>query len=126
MLAEQIVELLRKSEALTALIGERINPFSIDGFTNGIVYSLTPLTDNNIVRTDRLEIHIIADDLETATAIDQQVRKVLLTTGEEPLTDNILKSQINGGGSLEDAATGTKHIITYYSLVSKGGLINGY
>lgn len=126
MLAEQIVDLLRKSETLTALIGTRIEPFTIDGFTNGIVYSLTPLTDDNITRTDRLEIHIIADDLSTAFAIDKEVRKVLLTTGEEPLTENILKSQINGGGTLEDAATGTKHIITYYILVSKGGLINGY
>ena len=92
MLAEQIVDLLRKSETLTALIGTRIEPFTIDGFTNGIVYSLTPLTDDNITRTDRLEIHIIADDLSTAFAIDKEVRKVLLTTGEEPLTENILKS----------------------------------
>lgn len=122
MVAEQVIEILKDSEALAALVGNRIEPHSVEGFTDGIVYSFTPLTDNNIVRTDRLEIHIISNNLATCYAIDTVVRSLLLTTGDEPLTNSIHKVEINGGGSMEDAATGTKHLITYYYIVSNGGI----
>lgn len=121
---EQAIELLKNNAALSKLIGDRIEPFMIEGFSNGIIYTFTPLTDNSIVRTDRLEIHIVADSMVTMLAIDAVVRKTLLTTGDEPLTADIHKVTMNGGGTLEDAATGTKHLITYYYIVSNGGLKN--
>ena len=122
---EELLTILKGNAALSALIGDRIEPFMIEGFANGIVYTFTPLTDNSIVRTDRLEIHIVADTLSTALSIDAIVRKSLLTTGDEPLTTNIHKVNMNGGGTMEDATTGTKHLITYYYIVSNGGIKNG-
>ena len=122
---EELLTILKGNAALSALIGDRIEPIMIEVFANGIVYTFTPLTDNSIVRTDRLEIHIVADTLSTALSIDAIVRKSLLTTGDEPLTTNIHKVNMNGGGTMEDAATGTKHLITYYYIVSNGGIKNG-
>lgn len=124
MVAEQLINLLRQNANLTALIGSRIEPFAVLGFNNGIVYTFTPLADNNIVRTDRLEIHIIADSMSTLFSIDAAVRSTLLTIGDEPLTADIYKVELNGGGTMEDAATGTKHLITYYYIVSNGGIKN--
>lgn len=117
---ETIIKLLRDN------INLPINPYNQEGYQNGIVYNFVPLTDNKIVRTERLEIHIIASTLAEAWAIDEEVRHILLTIGDEALIEGINKVEINGGGSLEDIATGTKHIITYYYLVCNGGIKNEY
>lgn len=117
---ETIIKLLRDN------IDIPINPYNQNGKQKGIVYNFTPLTDNKIVRTERLEIHIIADTINEAWDIDEQVRHILLTIGDEALVEGIHKVEINGGGSLEDVATGTKHIITYYYIVCNGGIRNEY
>lgn len=117
-------------ETIIKLLRDKINlpiaPYNQEGYNNGIVYNFTPLTDNKIVRTERLEIHIIADTLAAAWATDEEVRQVLLTIGDEALVEGIHKVEINGGGSMEDAATGTKHLITYYYIVCNGGIRNEY
>lgn len=119
---EEVLQLLRQDSVTGAV---RIEPYFIKGFDDGIIYTFTPLTDDGIKRTDRLEIHIVSNSLETLFSIDAAVRKILLTVGDEPLTANILKVNVNGGGTMEDAATGLKHLITYYYIVSNGGLNNG-
>lgn len=121
MIQEQIIQILRNNEQLAAI---PIEPFSVEAGKNSIVYTFTPLTDNNLVRTDKLEIHIIANNLLDAFAIDMEVRKTLLTTGDTPLANGIQQVEINGGGTLEDTATGTIHAITYYYIVSNGGIKN--
>lgn len=117
---EQVLQLLRANQRLNTLIQGRIEPFSIGLAANSIVYSVTPLTDNRITQTDKLEIHIIADSVANMFAIDNEVRKTILTMGDSPLTTDILQVEINGGGSMEDLTTNTKHLITYYYIVSKG------
>lgn len=125
MIADKLISLLKNDTELKTLI-EGIEPYNIEGAKEAIVYSLTPLTDDNIKRTDRLEIHIISKTVSGANAIDAVVRKLLLTAADAPLMDGVQKVQINGGGTMEDIATGTKHLITYYYVVSNGGLRNGY
>lgn len=119
MVLNKLIGRLKANEALTAFIGSRIEPYYIEGFEDGIIYSLTPLSDNGIVRTDRLEIHIVAAQMATLHAIDNIVRNILLTIGDEPLEDDVLQVALNGGGTMEDLATNTKHLITYYTIVSK-------
>ena len=119
MIQEQMIQILRNNKNLAAI---PIEPFSAELCKNGIVYTFTPLTDNNLVRTDKLEIHIFSDSLSTAWTIDKEVRNTLLTTGDEPLAVGIHQVEINGGGTLEDTATGTIHVITYYYIVSDGGI----
>ena len=72
---------------------------------NQIVYSFSPLTDDKAVRTDRLEIHIIAQSVAELEAIDQAVRRILLTFGDSPLAG--------------DVGTDTYHRIAYYILTSR-------
>ena len=112
MVIKKLIALLRANPLLAAL---KIEPFAVEGI---------PISDNNIVRKDRLEIHIISKDYETLFSIDEAVRATLLTTGDAPLCDGIYKVDANGGGTMEDAATGTKHLITYFYVVSDGGIRN--
>lgn len=121
MVIKKLIALLRANPLLAAL---KIEPFAVEGIQNSIIYTFTPISDNNIVRKDRLEIHIISKDYETLFSIDKAVRATLLTTGDAPLCDGIYKVDANGGGTMEDAATGTKHLITYFYVVSDGGIRN--
>lgn len=121
MVIEKLIALLRANESLAAF---KIEPFAVEGVQDSIVYTFTPITDNNNVRKDKLEIHIISKNYTTLLQADEAARKTLLTAADEPLMGGIYKVEINGGGSMEDAATQTKHLITNYYVISDGGLRN--
>jgi hypothetical protein len=110
----QILSILKNDEALKQLLGasesdSRIYPFSAPLKDKCIVYTFSPVTDDKILRQDRLEVRTIAKDLETATAIESRVRALLLTLG-----DTAIQIGLNGGGTLEDMKTGTYHLISTF------------
>lgn len=117
---EKIISLLREKFPQMS-----IEPFFQEGYSKGMVYSCSPLSDDGIVRRDKLEIHLIDNNLKTLCETDNAIRKELLTIADETLTNEILQISINGGGTMEDLITNTYHLITYYNIVSKGGKING-
>lgn len=119
---ETILGILRNDESLMSLI-DCIDPNGTENADgNSIVYSLTPLTDDRIKRTDRLEIRIIAKSVKRMFSIDTIVRKLLLTLGDEPLRTGIQKVEINGGGQMEDLNTATYHLLAYYIITSRSDL----
>lgn len=124
MIITDILNILKADTALKTLLGAttndtRIYPYSTSQTDNCIVYIVSPVSDEDAKRVDRLEIRAISTDLGNAYAIDSRVRTLLKTIGDTP-NNNFLNVVINGGGSLEDAKTGMYQFITYYYIISKG------
>jgi len=117
MIIQQIIQLLKDDEALQALIGSNIYPFSAPmKAIPCLVYVFTPSTDDGIKEQNKLEIRVIANSYASALAIDSACRRVLLTIGDTGISD-VLQCSINGGGTLQDA--NATHIITYYTLINR-------
>lgn len=119
-----IYNLLKADAALKSLLGAtssdtKIYPYSTDITGGAIVYILSPVSDEDALRTDKLEIRVISNDLGKAHTIDNRVRAIMKTIGDTS-NGNMLKVLINGGGSLEDLKTETYHILTYYYITQKG------
>lgn len=84
-----------------------------------ITYKFTPVTDNKIIRTDRLEITCIGDSLGKAYQLDEKIRDILITYGDDDFNNKILEIDINGGGSLSDIDSGTYHQTCYFIIDSR-------
>lgn len=117
---EQIVSLLQADAALQALINGKIYPFSVPlEALPAIVYTFTPSIDDGIKEQNKLEIRIITRDYQQGLAIDSAVRRILLTIGDKPLNNSILSASLNGGGTLQDTASGLIHMFTFYNLLNR-------
>lgn len=125
MIITDILNILKADSTLKTLLGAtasdtKLYPYSADKdrANNCIVYIVSPVSDEDAVRIDKLEIRIISDDLIKAHAIDSRVRTLLKTIGDTR-NNNFLKIVLNGGGSLEDLATNTYHLIDYYYITQR-------
>ena len=56
-----------------------------------------------------------AETLEEALRIEEQIADTLTTLGDEEKLD-ALNIEVNGGGTLEDEATGFPQLLTYYDI----------
>lgn len=72
----------------------------------GLVYIYTLLTSDKIKNQSRLEITCIDDDYSKVLHLKQRLMEILITKGDEPLTDNITEVVLNGGGYLFDKEAG--------------------
>lgn len=88
---------------------------------NQIIYKLVPLTDDGIVRTDRLELNIATQTLEEAEAADRKIRKALLSPGDLK-KNGVLDIYLNGGGTLKSEVA--IHKLINYIIVTEVN-ING-
>lgn len=70
-----------------------------DKTENQIIYKLIPLTDNGVIRTDRLELNIAVSSLEEAEEVDRKIRDALLSAGDLK-KNGVQDIYINGGGTL--------------------------
>lgn len=100
-------------------LGYPLRPFGTETIENCIVYNLVPLTGDGVKEQSRLEITVISRGMQEGLAILEQIKSVLLTLGDEPLTSGILSVALNGGGSLENWETGTYHCKAFFIVVSK-------
>lgn len=84
-----------------------------------IVYKFTPITDNKIIRTDRLELTCISDSLGLTYQLDEKIRDIFITYGDDNFNNRVLEIDINGGGSLSDIDSGTYHNTCYFIIDSR-------
>lgn len=118
MIIDDILTALKTNAELMTLIGGNICAHNSPSKL-ALVYSFTPVSDNKIKRVDRFEAHMIADNLLTLYTIDNFIREILLTIGDNSFSRKILSIEINGGGDLEDLVTGTYHKIVYFQIESR-------
>jgi len=90
-----------------------------------IVYESNIVSDDKIKALHLLKVIIIAESMETVSDIEDRLREQLLTFGDIPLTDNILKVEINGGGLLTDDGRNKIHRIINFEVLTRSVKHNG-
>lgn len=99
---DEVIGILMNDKQLKSLVSG-IYPFG-EGSTVSecIVYEFYTASDNGIKATDVLMIDAIGFSIGKALAIIERVKDLLLTLGDEKLTNKVLKVEQNGGGSLKN------------------------
>ena len=108
--------IIREIEAQTKL---PMFPSITDSIGECIVYSYEPVSDNGVVRKDRLTLRIIAETLPKVNEIDDMLRNILITIGDEKKIEGIFDCYVSGGGVLRDTDTHYYHSIKYYYITIK-------
>lgn len=116
-----ILNILKNDTQLINLIGTAANIYPMETSYTGecIVYEIVPLSDDRITQQNRLQIHAISYTMAKAIAIEKRVKQLILTLADTPLTTNILKVVMNGGGSLYDGEHKKHHRILYFEILSR-------
>lgn len=100
-------------------VGYPVKPFGTEIIEDCILYKLVPVSNDGVKQQDRLEITVISTDLLTAYTMLENVKKAILTIGDEKINDDILEISLNGGGSLENIETKTYHLKAYFIVKSR-------
>lgn len=119
MVIKQILKILNEDAEIKQLIGEHIflSPTSYTG--EAIVFSFVPVSSDKIKRLDRMEINIITETASKGFEIEERLKQLLLTFGDQPLLNGIQDCYLNGGGSLYDFERQKYHRILYFYILSK-------
>lgn len=75
-------------------------------------------SDNGAKEQWRFQTRVTARTYEQALHIEDLLTKSLVTLGDN--TNHGCVIRVNGGGTLEDEATGFPQIMTYFDLITKG------
>lgn len=120
MVEIEILALLTGCQELINLLGgPLIYPYGTEKI-GSIFYKVTPLSSDGVKETYRLEITSIMKDDYKALRIREILKELLLTVGDNPLTDNILKCRQNGGSSpIFNESTQTYHTKTNFELIRR-------
>lgn len=120
---EELVSIMNNSNDLVSLLnGQHIYPYLTDYLGECVIYQITPQIDNKAHQTLRVQLSIITETLSKALEIEKVLKQLLLTIGDQPLTDNILQVEANGGGSLYDYNRQKYHHYIYLDIVCRSEL----
>lgn len=109
------IEIMRKTLSPIPLLANRT------AYKGGecVIYDVTTLSYDKLKRSVRVKASIVADTMERALEIENQLDEALVTLGDNPLTDTVLSCTHTGGGWMND---GDRHIrIAYYEATIRGG-----
>ena len=121
---KEILDILKADKKLMELIdgsaaNPHIYPIETDYLGDCLVYDYHTFSADKITEAKRLEIVIIAKTLSKTLEIENELKRLILTLADKPLTTNILRVEINGGGSLYDNERLMNHRILYFDLISR-------
>lgn len=114
-----LVKMLLNDERLKEKVGAHIYPISTDYLGECILYNFHTMLEDKISQRLRLQITIIADSMANALSIEKEVKRILLTVGDDNLTKDILQVVLNGGGTLEDVEREKHHRILYFDIIKR-------
>lgn len=121
---KEILNILKADKKLMELINgsaenPHIYPIETDYLGDCLVYDYHTFSADKITEAKRLEIVIIAKTLSKTLEIENELKRLILTLADKSLTTNILRVEINGGGSLYDNERLMNHRILYFDLISR-------
>lgn len=104
-------------EEISSATGIEPVPFSSKTIQElpSISYTMYRQGDNAVVETWRFQTRITAESLEEVIDIEETIADLLVSLGDEEKFGT-LNIQVNGGGTIEDEATGLPQLITYYDI----------
>lgn len=97
--------------------GLPVRALSSDKKEEQIIYNLVPVSDDGILKLDRLELNIICSTLEKAEAADDSIRTALLSAGDLK-KNGVQDIAVNGGGTLT-SEIGVHRFVNYQILWRK-------
>lgn len=120
MIEIEVLALLKGcSELITLLGGERIYPYDTDQI-NSLIYRVVPLSSDKVKETYRLELISVLKDDYTALQIREALKNLLVTMGDSPLTEHIMKCvQVGGSSPIFNESTQTYHTKTNFELIRR-------
>lgn len=124
MIIKEILNILKQDERLTELLeatsqDRKIYMNETSYIGDCLVYTFTQLTNDSIKAQSRIEIDCISPDFERGSSILKRVQELLLTTGDEPATKNIIEITQNGGGHLFDKEIKLHKLKAIFSIKEK-------
>lgn len=120
MVIKQVLNILNQDAELTNLIGKNHIYLAPTNYTGeAIVYSFVPVSSDKIKRLDRLEMNVITDTASKGFEIEERLKHLLLTFGDQPLLNGIQDCYLNGGGNIFDYERQKYHKILYFYILSK-------
>ncbi len=116
---DSLYRILLENEPLKEALGateedSHIYPFGVDGVKECLIYSISEISNNGVKRIRRLDVTAISKNYAQATMLLYLCQHALLTIGDTPMDTDILKVELNGGGSLYNAETNTYHVKGYF------------
>lgn len=105
MVLVELISILTNDTTLKPLLkatetNTKIMPMPL--ITDGIGYNFIPLTNDGTKVQSQLELTIINTDLLKCYEIKSAIDGLLITTGDDSLTNSIMDCSQNGGGSWYD------------------------
>lgn len=114
----QIRPLLLADNALMAVVNDVV-PSPSERLDNIILFETAPIDNDGCTQRVRIKLTAICDTEAQAAIIYERICAVLITPSDRPLTGDILRVGINGGGSLYDEARKKYHKITYLIITAR-------
>lgn len=111
-----MIALLKAIENAT---GIKPIPLGTEKIEKCIVYNLAPVSDDGLVRQDRLQLRIITNSFEEAMEIGAKISKAVINFGDEAKLHGITNIVQNGGGSMKDYNTDTVHYWIFLQITKK-------
>lgn len=99
---EELIIMIKSDLILKSLVGNNIRPFGYDGILEGVTYTFSPVSEDRVKAVDRLDITAIAFTQGKSLQILDRIKALILTLGDDKLTNKIKKVSLNGGGSLSN------------------------
>lgn len=110
---------MKENDDLKKLIGANIYANRTEYLGDCIIYNYHTLLYDKIAKHIRFQITIVAESMEKTLQIEDVVDNLILTLGDEQLTNEILQVRHNGGGSLDDIERKKHHRILYYDIIMR-------
>lgn len=118
MIMPEIRTILLADAQLMVLI-TAIVPKPTSLLTNLIMFEETPINNDGVKQAVRIQLTAVCDTEEQYGQIYDRICEDLLTPDDRPLSNRIRKVEINGGGSMFDAARSKYHKIIYLNITAR-------
>lgn len=99
---DEIIKILIQDKVLKQLGIKIYHESEKPSIQECIIYDFYNVQDNGIKAVDALNVTCIAFDLDKSLAMMKQVKKLLITIGDNKLTNKIIKVAQNGGGYISN------------------------
>lgn len=118
----EVINILKSDIVLKTLINgttedTHIYPLYTMSNEDCIIYKHVPISDDGIKTLDRLELNIISTSYSHTLEIEDRIKDLLLTIGDNQLTSSILDIEVNGGGALYDGKRNKVQRILFLNIL---------
>ena len=116
----EIIKMMNEDEMISAHLYSNHTEYLGDC----VLYDFYTIHQDKKVQKIRLQITIIAEKVSKVVEMENRINGLLLTLGDNSLTNNILQVEQNGGGSLFDENRRKYHRYLYYDIIKRGVIEN--